>query len=117
MAKKKKEILYPISLKGSGESSPGSLLGYYFEYLYEEGEIELIENIEFYAELEYQGYSRGRSSVTINFKGNKGENYPMFLSDFDDVLKNADIINRKVYGKWTFCKKGKNFGIKIIPEE
>lgn len=113
----KKKILYPLYTEDTHLGASGTLASFIRDSLVKSGEIVLVENQQFYEELEYEGYTRGRSSITITFRSPKGVGYNMFLSDFDELLKAKDIVNKKVYGQWTFCKKGSNFGIKIVPEE
>lgn len=64
------------------------------------------------------GYSRGRSSVTIDLQGSDGKKYSMFISDFMDIMTGgiATITSTPdgVYfgATWQACKKGGNYGIK-----
>lgn len=71
---------------------------------------------EFTEDLVIDGYSRGRSSVKIDFKSLKdGKLYPMFISDFDDMIKQVSFINGIVRGKtYGFVKKGSNYGIYLV---
>lgn len=73
------------------------------------------DNYEFKDRLEYYGYGRGRSSITMDFKSTTdGKRYSMFISDFDDIV--CDLENGIIEGKFTFVKKGRNFGLKRIED-
>lgn len=113
----KKEILYPITTVDTYDSKKGSLKTYASEWDISKGDVEFVSNREFTEELEYTGYSRGRSSVTVEFTNQKGQVFSMFISDFNDLLNSKDIINKRVVGTWTFCKKGQNYGLRLIKEE
>lgn len=74
-------------------------------------------NKNFYDELEYVGYSRGRSSIKINFKSLLTNiHYEMFMTDFNDLLINK-CFNNPLKGNFTFCKRGANYGIKKTEKE
>lgn len=76
---------------------------------------KLVDNYIFEDELEYVCYGRGRSSVTFEFISLKdGRKYEMFISDFDSIVN--EMKNGKIKGKFTFVKKGQNFGFKKIGE-
>jgi hypothetical protein len=72
------------------------------------------DNFEFSDTLTYNGYGRGRSAASLYFTDAKGITYSMFLSDFDDLMKTKKLIGDQVSGKWTFVKKGSNYGIKFL---
>ena len=74
-----------------------------------------VDNYTFEAVLTYVGYSRGRSAAGFKFKDNSYEYY-MFMTDMDDVLKNKTLYKGRVSGKWTFIKRGMNYGIKLAEE-
>jgi len=87
----------------------------YPENRYDE-EYEWIENHEFEAILTIDTYHRGRSSVKFILKDDSGTCYEMFVTDMLNLVKTAKIENGKVHGKWTFCKRGANYGIKMVIE-
>lgn len=72
-----------------------------------------VENRVFDDTLTYMGYARGRSSAVFNFKDSTGATYQMFMKDVDELLSSKNLIDGKVTGTWTYCKRGKNFGIKL----
>ena len=77
-----------------------------------------VPNFEFEDVLVFTHFSRGRSSVKAHFRSKYTEvKYEMFISDFEDVLKNNRIGNAYVKGKFTFVKKGANYGVKLCDME
>ena len=77
-------------------------------------DIEYKDNYTFETTMIYYGYGRGRSSATIHWVDPIGRKYSMFLSDFDDLMKDNGIECDRVKGEWTFVKKGSNFGVKLV---
>jgi len=75
------------------------------------------DNYVFEGTLKYRTYYRGRSSATIDFEDSDGRTYEMFMSDFNDLMLAKGFNGQEVTGKWTFVKKGKNYGIKLAKEE
>lgn len=71
------------------------------------------DNYEFVETLTYRTYERGRSSATIVWEDSKGKRYSMFLSDLDDLIRTVGLDKNKIKAKWTFGKKGQNYGIKL----
>ena len=72
-------------------------------------------NFEFKDRLKYLCYSRGRSSAKIHFKSEiTNKKYEMFLTDFDDLMKGQGFNKNIVEGTFTFCKRGANYGIKLV---
>ena len=70
-------------------------------------------NEEIYLRLHYDGYGRGRSSVTFYWKDDNGHRYPMFLTDMNDLLKqNVGVSN--IYGIFTYVRRGANYGVKLL---
>lgn len=71
------------------------------------------DNYEWEDELVYTDYSKGRSAVNFEFTSRKtGKIYSMFLSDFCRSIVLLDEAVLK--GKFTFVKRGSNFGVKLI---
>lgn len=71
----------------------------------------------FNATLEVENFSRGRSAATIYLKGVDGTIYPMFLTDFVDLVKTylPDYEMPGCYTlKWEFVKRGANYGIRAV---
>lgn len=67
-----------------------------------------IENYVFEDTLTYVTWTRGRSSVKFEFKRTDGRMVGMFVSDFSDILR--DLVDGKIKGKFTFAKRGANYG-------
>jgi hypothetical protein len=69
-------------------------------------------NFEFTDELVYQGYSRGRSAAYFNFSRQNGKTVTMFLKDFEEAIHFMEFGRMK--GKFTFVKRGMNYGARRI---
>lgn len=65
--------------------------------------------------LTYKEYRRGRSAAYFVFTRTGGQQVTMFLKDFEQCL--AHMVNGKITGKFTFCKRGQNYGCKRIEDE
>lgn len=63
--------------------------------------------------LHYKGYGRGRSSVTFYWLDDDGHEYPMFIKDVDELLR-QDIGASSIHAIWTYVKRGANYGIKFL---
>ena len=110
----KKTIMYPLDAK-TGELMPYTWRDYPDD---EKGRIKWVENRVFEDDLEYDGYHRGRSAAGFDFKSIKdGKRYPMFLKDFDDAMRNCRVFKNRLIGKFTFCKRGCNYGVKLLHPE
>lgn len=78
-----------------------------------QGDIEWMPNREVALALYYDGYGRGRSAVTFYWTDEQGHRYPMFIKDFDDMIMRIDTI-KPAKGIFTYVKRGKNYGIKLV---
>ena len=75
--------------------------------------LHLEDNYEFEDTLIYSGYSRGTSSCTVQFKSiNDNKEYAMFMKELDNCIFN--LIDGKLKGRFTFVKRGENYGIKYL---
>ena len=71
------------------------------------------DNYEFEDTLKYSGFSRGTSSCTVQFTSiNDGKEYTMFMKELDSCIDK--LVDGKLTGKFTFCKRGENYGIKLL---
>ena len=71
------------------------------------------DNYEFTTTLTYYGYCRGCSACNIMFRSpDFKQTLYMFMTDFDEVVDR--LINGKLSGTFTFCKRGMNYGIKMV---
>jgi hypothetical protein len=71
-----------------------------------------LDNYEFEDTLTYDGYSRGRSAAYFSFLRSDGRKVTVFLTDFESIVNH--MVKGKITGKFTFCKRGMNFGCKLI---
>ena len=70
-------------------------------------------NTEVELTLHYNGYGRGRSAVTFYWIDDDGHEYPMFITDVDELLT-QDMGTSKVHAIFTYVKRGQNYGIKFL---
>lgn len=75
--------------------------------------VEWRPNAEIELTLHYQGYTRGRSSVTFCWIDDDGHEYPMFVKDVSEMLK-ENAVSNPVHAVFTFNKRGANYGIKFL---
>lgn len=61
--------------------------------------------------LTYQGYRRGRSAAYFEFARKSGAKVTMFLKDFESAI--PKMVRGKIAGRWTFCKRGANYGVQL----
>ena len=74
-----------------------------------------LPNFEFEDTLLFGYFSRGRSSIKAHFVGlHTGKRYEMFISDLEDVIKAHRLTGSEIKGKFTFIKKGQNYGVKLL---
>lgn len=98
---KKGNYKIPFDLKGN-------LLDYYS--VYNIANIVLEDNYQFKDVLEYNGYSKGRSSVHIHLNSiTNNRKYHVTLKDFDKIIVNKMFNNNKIIGDFTFAKRGAIF--------
>lgn len=80
-----------------------------------------MDNFEFEATLIYEDYGRGRSAAYFFFKDEAtGAIHSMFMRDFHDVIRRCTLDQGRVTSRWTFIKRGMNYGIQMViddPEE
>lgn len=70
-------------------------------------------NEEIELTLHYDGYGRGRSAVTFYWKDDNNHQYPMFIKDVDELLRQG-MGTSSVHGIFTYVKRGANYGIKFL---
>ena len=84
------------------------------EFGYDKNKKEIWKpNEEVELTLHYQGFGRGRSSVTFYWIDDNGCKYPMFIKDVDELLK-QDMGTSNVHAIFTYIKRGANYGIKFL---
>jgi hypothetical protein len=70
-------------------------------------------NFEFDDTLEFIGFQRGRSAAYATFKRSTiGTEVTMFLRDLEDAM--PFMAAGAIRGRFTFCKRGMNYGCKRI---
>lgn len=69
------------------------------------------DNHVFSDRLEYCGYFGSHISFKSTMTGRK---YHMFISDFDKLMKAHKMQDNIIEGDFTFCKKGRVQGFKMI---
>lgn len=78
------------------------------------GKVEVWKpNEEVELTLHYKGYGRGRSSVTFYWADDNCHEYPMFIKDVDELLK-ENMGTSSVHAIFTYVKRGANYGIKFL---
>lgn len=70
-----------------------------------------VDNYEFEDTLTIIGSTRGNSSTKFIFKGSYEKRYEVFVKDMFDMC--LHMINGNVTGKFTFCKRGENYGLRL----
>ena len=100
-----RKILIPFSKK------TGNFLNF---PMYDE-DTEWRENTVFNDIFQIDSFSRGRSAANFNVKS-KGtdKTYTMFMKDLFDIMQNASIVQGEFSGIFTFCKRGRNYGVKMV---
>lgn len=76
-------------------------------------EIVWKQNEEVELTLRYKDYGRGRSAVTFYWEDEYGHEYPMFIKDVDELLR-QNIGMSSIHAIWTYVKRGANYGIKFV---
>lgn len=75
------------------------------------------DNFIFKDTLLFTRFSRGRSSVKAEYVSSvTGNEYEMFLSDFEDVLLNNEQSPKSITGEFCFRKAGANFGVVMLED-
>lgn len=71
-----------------------------------------VDNFEFVDTLTYDDYSTGRSSIGFKMKRTDGTLVNVFISDFSKMIP---LMTRgQITGRFTFTKKGSNYGCTFI---
>lgn len=87
----------------------------YYKF-YRRGNEGCRQNFEFNDTLSFNSIERGRSAAHFIFKRKStGKTVTVFLKDFVDFLPH--LVCGSVSGTFTFCKRGENFGCRIITPE
>ena len=71
------------------------------------------DNLEFDDILEFREFRRGQSAAySIFSRLSNGKEVTVFLKDFVALIPH--MISGRVAGKFTFCKRGQNYGCKVV---
>jgi hypothetical protein len=82
---------------------------------WDDGYGTFVEVGEFTGTLKFKGISRGRSSLKFVFVDIEGKNqYSMFQSGFEDMLKVVTMVNGEVTGTFRHIAWSGNYGIELV---
>ena len=71
-----------------------------------------VENFEFNDTLTYRMYGKGRSAIGFEMVRGNGTTVNMFVSDFHVAIPH--MVSGRIKGRFTFIKKGQNYGCKLL---
>lgn len=74
---------------------------------------EMRPNFEFEDTLTYDGFARGRSAAYVLFRRSDGTRVTMFLKELDELMPR--LCGGHVTGRFTFTKRGTNYGVRALP--
>jgi len=98
--------LIPFSTKD------GSQLHYVSTWELTKGLVKMEPNSEFLDTLTFTGFCRGRSAAYAEFVCHQtGAGVIVFLHDFEPMI--PLMHQGRITGKFTFCKRGKNYGCQL----
>lgn len=69
-------------------------------------------NEDFYDELAFQGFERGRSSAVAIFMNPDRKLFSMFLKDLAHAM--PFMVNAKLNGIFRYQKRGTNYGVRLV---
>lgn len=69
-------------------------------------------NHEFEAVLTFNTFNRGRSAAYAEFLRETGKTVIVFLADLENMI--PYMSGGAIRGRFTFCKRGQNFGCKLV---
>lgn len=102
MAAKKGVYQIPFDNDGNQKHYPESWKG-----------LQWKDNYEFDDELHFTTYGRGRSAAYfIGAMASNGMTVNVFITDFMDLMPH--MVHGKVTGKFSFVKRGQNYGCKLV---
>jgi hypothetical protein len=71
-------------------------------------------NRPFKSGLKFIEFNRGRSAAYACLKDALGKRRYMFLKDLEEVLRNGWFIGSELVGTFVYCKRGQNYGVRMI---
>lgn len=113
MSKKKGDYQIPFDQKGNQQDYPASWWKGSYPNARKVGP-NWVDNFEFDDTLTLIDYGRGRSSVTFTMQKKDGKTVSVFVSDFCDMAKSSEFKAGVIAGRFTFTKKGCNYGCRLI---
>lgn len=73
------------------------------------------DNYKFTDELEYVGYSQGRSSCHIELKSTTdNRQYHMTIGDFHECVIKRRFVDNKIKEEFTFAKRGTHYMLTFV---
>ena len=72
------------------------------------------DNFEFPGPVRVTGYARGCSAAYFEGRVESGRSLIIFLTDFEEMLPH--LAGGSANGRFTFVKRGQNYGVKMISE-
>ena len=70
------------------------------------------DNEVFADTLTFDGFARGRSAAYGLFRRADGTGCTVFLADLEAIVPH--LAGGKISGQFTFCKRGMNYGTKLV---
>ena len=71
-------------------------------------------NSVFVDTLRYDSYGRGRSAAYFELLRTDGTCVTVFMTDIGDIIRQMD--HGVITGTFTFCKRGQNYGCKLVSD-
>jgi hypothetical protein len=91
----------------------GDQLHYADRWLWQRGLAPFVDNHEFEATLALKTMHRGRSAAYFEFERvGEGKTVTVFMTDLMEMFPH--IHGGLIRGRFTFCKRGANFGCRLV---
>jgi hypothetical protein len=113
-SKKAKKVSYQIPFDSKGNMC---------KYSHDTNIVEWRDPEPFEDTLYFLKFERGRSAAHAIFEAEEGPKTPrhgitfqVFLTDLADMMQHfvSDGRTATITGRFTFCKRGQNFGVKLV---
>lgn len=59
-------------------------------------------------------FMQRRAAGTLWWRDEEGHRYPMFMGEFNRIIKENEFLQIPIDGIWSAQKRGSNYGIKLI---
>lgn len=84
---------------------------------YPEKLMRWLDNHEFTGTLTLDGMERGCSAAHFTLHDTSDQRYTMFMKDLLLMVQACSNMNRgTITGRWTYVKRGMNYGVKFVGE-